>query len=63
MEVVKTGTRHMYIYDPAPAAQARVETREARIDTIRKAQNNTQQIATIRAGLPERIPTKVIGRE
>ena len=63
MEDVKTGTRHMYIYDPAPAAQARVETREARRATIREAQNNTQQIATIRAGLPERITTRVIGRK
>ena len=63
VEDVQTGVRHMYIYNPAPATQPRVETRETRIATIREAQNNNQQIATIRAGLPERIPTRVIARE
>ena len=57
MEEVQKGTRHMYVYDPLPAAPARVETGEARIATIRAEQNKTQHIAKIRAGLPERIQT------
>ena len=53
----------MYVYDPVPAAPVRVETGEARIASIRAEQNNTQHIADIRAGLPERISNRVIGIE
>ena len=63
MEEVQAGTRHMYVYDPLPAALARVETGEARIATIRAEQNKTQHIAEIRAGLPERMSNRVIGME
>ena len=51
-KMCKKGERHLYIYNPAPVDQPRVETRENRITAIREAQNNNLQIATIRAGFP-----------
>jgi hypothetical protein len=40
-----------------------VETRENRIAARRESQNLNLNIANIRAGLPEIIPTKVIARD
>ena len=63
MEDVQRGERHLYIYNPAPADQPRVETRENRIAARRESQNLNLNIANIRAGLPEIIPTRVIARD
>ena len=61
LEAVEVGSRHMYIYDPVPAA-AKIEIIGEKIAAMRAAQGKNPYAAALRAAVPDRIPSRIIGR-